>query len=144
MNGHSEIVMNSLDDYLAWKADKTKFDLIDYLMCVSTPDTLVATLDLMSPELIEVKGEYFIKHNYSDENFDAWMDKLKDMRDVQMVINHFHISSFMQGQPVANEVAVHVARKIASIWSHQFKSLGLVAESYGDDFETAQVSLMRK
>ena len=137
-------VASELEDYLAWKSDKSDFDLIDYLMCVGTPDALVAMIELMRPELIQVDGDYFIKHNISEENLRSWMDQLKDVREVQRVINHFHVSSFMQGRPVADEVAVYVAQGIASVWSRQFESIGLVAQSFGDDLETAQVALFRK
>lgn len=140
----ADAITSDLEDYRAWKSEKSDFDLIDYLMCVGTSDALVAMLELMRPELVEVNGDYFIKHNFSEENLKSWMDQLKDVREAQRVINHFHVSSFMQGRPVTDEVAVYVAQGIASVWTRQFESLGLIAQSFGDDLETAQVSLFRK
>lgn len=144
MNEQTYGIETELEDYQAWKAGRSSFDLIDYLMCTGTPDGLVAMLELICPELINVDGDYFIKHNFSHENLSDWMSRLNDVREAQKVINHFHVSSFMQGRAVSNRVAVYVAKSIAGAWSRQFGGLGLVAQSSGQDLETAQVTMFRK
>jgi hypothetical protein len=137
-------VLGELPDYLAWKSDKENFDLIDYLMCVGTPDSLLAMLELVKPSLVEVDGYLFIEHGFTEEIYKKWLERLSDIRDVQRVMNHFHISSFLQGQVVSDEVAVLLANKVAGIWSILFKSEGLIAEASGYDLETAQVTLVKK
>lgn len=135
--------LRQLKGYEAWRRGAEDYDLIDYLMCVGTADSLVAMLELIKPELIHIDGHLFFKHKFSKDVYRQWSKKLATTRDIQRVMNHIHVSSFVQGDEITNEVAVHIATKLAEIWSAIFAPLGLVAEAYGDDLETAQVALFQ-
>lgn len=143
MNFPSE-VLSSLRDFQSWRGEKERFDLIDYLMCVSTPDSLVAMLKLIKPDLVEFEGEYFLSHQFSPELYWQWFDKLQNKREVQRIMNHLHVSSFIQGEEVAAEVSSFIAMELAHIWSALFVKYDLVAEVYGNDLGNAQITLFRK
>jgi hypothetical protein len=137
-------VLNSLQDYRAWANGKPRFDLIDYAMCTSTSDGLCAFLELAVPPLRLHDGSYFLEHNFDEATYEAWRSRLGSIEDVQRVMNHLHVSSFLQGEDVPDIVAVHIARGLAECWSRAFGHLGLEAVALGSTLQDAQVTLFRR
>jgi len=136
-------ILASLMDYQAWAAGEADFDMLDYAMCVGSPDVLVAFAELVDPELVVHDGEYFLAHNFDLATYDRWMHELGDQMKVQRVINHLHVASFMQHAEVPDEVAVFIAKTVAHLWSKTLRDKGLTAEYFGSTLEDAQVTFFK-
>ena len=49
-------IADVLDDFGAWSRGSSGFDMIDYAMCVGTPDLWCLLLEFAEPELVTHKG----------------------------------------------------------------------------------------
>jgi hypothetical protein len=134
-------VRRDLSDFQRWADGKARFDLVDYAMCIGTPDILFAIFELLEPELVLHKGHYFLAHQFDQSVFEEWAEKLEDMREIQRVMNHVHVSGLVQGQEIGGETAVLIASTIARFWGRSFAHLGLSAEAFGTELDDAQVTL---
>jgi hypothetical protein len=136
-------IVSSLTDFDAWRAGSQHFDMIDYAMCVTTPDLLCMMLELADPELVLHDGDYFLAHHFDAAVHRQWCEQLRDSREVQRVMNHIHLSSLLQNTTVADHVAVHLANRLAALWSLVLRDKGLVAEAEGTGLTDAAVTFHR-
>jgi len=140
----SKDVLARLEDFQRWKAssaDPGSFDLFDYVVSTGTPDLFFGFLELLCPELLVYRGNYFIASRFDESLFWVWWEKLLDIRKVQKIINHIDMVTIFQQQNVHDSVAEFAAKCIAEAWSKQFHAEGLVAEAYGEGLYGAHVTL---
>jgi hypothetical protein len=142
----SSEVLEQLSDFMTWKgsgplAAEHSFTLLDYVMCVGTPDLLFAFVELLMPSLVFHEGHYFFASGFSIDTYEAWKKKVMSITDIQKVMNHIHIESLFQGQDIPDAVAVAAAHTIACVWSKVFADKGIVGKAYGATFEDAEVTL---
>lgn len=95
------------------------------------------------PELVVQHGYHFLASGLAPGTIEGWLEKGLDLRAIQRVVNHFHISTLFSGGEVSDDVAVEAARVIAQIWSRTLAPEGLVAEAFGTDYATAGVTFYR-
>lgn len=141
----SEPVLKQLANYQAWVhanpgAPPT---LLDYLGFTASPDALFSFAELFCPELVVQHGYHFLASGLAPGTIEGWLEKGLDLRAIQRVVNHFHISTLFSGGEVSDDVAVEAARVIAQIWSRTLAPEGLVAEAFGTDYATAGVTFYR-
>lgn len=125
------------------EAGRKDFDLLDYIGCVGTPDLFFGFVALLVPDLVMHEGEYFLVNRFDPAAYAAWSEKLGDPIEIQKVVNHLHISTLFQDQDVPPHVARAAAETIAAVWTQVFRNKGLVGAAYGDDLQTAEVTLFR-
>lgn len=136
-------VLESLQDFQAWKAGKPDFDLLDYAGCVATPDLFFALSAVLAPELVVHEGNYFFASHFERSTYEAWKEKRRDPIAIQKVMNHLHLSTLFQAQDIPPAVVKTIAGRLASIWSLVFADKGLVGEASGNSLEDAEVTLFR-
>jgi hypothetical protein len=126
-------LLESLEDFKAWRRDSPGFDLWDYVQCVGTPDHFFAFAELFCPTLIQHEGHYFQASGFTPALYQEWMDSLHDPIAVQKMMNHIHISSLFQEGELSNAVASEAAARLATLWNLTLAGKGLVAEAFGGD-----------
>jgi len=138
-----EDVVAGLPDLALWRstAGGKEISLLDYVGFVATPDLLFAFAELFRPALILHSGVYFIKDRFDAALFDEWKERLGDVRSVQKMMNHLHLSTLFQNQVISDDVAVWSSRVIADIWSSTFSHLGLEGLAFGESLHDAAVTL---
>lgn len=133
-----------MDDFNAWRKGAEDFDIIDYAMCVASPDLLALVLGLAEPEVVLHDGEYFLAHGFRADIYWQWLERLSDKREVQKVMNHIHLTSLLQEGRVPDDVASFIGQSLARIWSKTLRDKHLVAKMYGSGFDDVQVTFFRR
>lgn len=142
----SESVLKKLLNYQAWVQANLSAPptLLDYVGFTADPDALFSFAELFCPELVVHEGFHFLASGLAPGTIEGWIAKGLDMRAIQRVVNHIHISSLLQGRQIGDDVAVEAARVIAHIWSRTLAPEGLVAEAFGTDYGEAGVTFYRR
>jgi hypothetical protein len=83
------------------------------------------------PELIQHDGLRFLSSRFSEETYEAWLQKDLTPKEIQKVINHIHISTLLQGQEVSDEAAAEAAKVIGIIWRRTLGADGPEVEVWG-------------
>ncbi|QDH72323.1 hypothetical protein [Brevundimonas sp. M20] len=77
---------------------------------------------LFSPKLTEVGGGHFLSFRFDEGIYLEWIGSGRAISDVELVMNHVHMTYFAQGE----DVSIDVLDKMAEVLFH-FWSLGLPA-----------------
>jgi hypothetical protein len=138
-------ILATLADVKGWAGEKAvgaEFTLLQYLMCVGTPDLLFAFAELFSPELVIHDGLHFLASRFSAETYDQWKAKGLSGEEIQRVINHVHVSSLFQEQEISDQMAAAAAQCIAGFWTRLYRDQGIVGVAVGETFAEAAVTLV--
>ena len=135
--------LDELREYSKWKSSSSsgEFSLFDFICCVATPDLLFGFAEVFYPELVLHNGAYFIESRFDETTFEAWTKKGTELREIQRVMNHIHMSTLLQGQGVSPDVARAAAEAVASTWTRVFHDRDLVGEVIGEGLEDLAVTL---
>jgi hypothetical protein len=134
-----------LSDFQGWNEGKAVHDritLLDYVSFNATAELLLGFGELYFCELILVDDNYFIESRFDFSIYAKWKASLPDMRAIQRVINHVHIRTLLQSNPVSDELAVACAETIAKAWNEIHRAKSLCAEVHGSVFDDISVTLV--
>ena len=90
-------VLAQLDDLAAWSrtgpAGRGTITLLDYVGFIATPDAFFGFAALFWPDTLVHEGHVFLASRFEVASFDAWRDRGLELREIQRVMNHVHVSS---------------------------------------------------
>lgn len=137
-------IVSELADVKGWAGERavgTAFTLLDYVMCVGTPDLLFGFAELLSPELIVHEGLHCLASGFSAGTYGEWKRQGLSDEEIQRVMNHIHMSAIFQEQDISDRMAVAAAQCIARSWQRSFGVNGIDAVAVGTTFADAAVTL---
>lgn len=138
---HAQAILRRLEDYQAW-ANETiaPITLLDFVGFVGTPDLLLGYAALFNPELVEHEGLLFLAAGFSQETYDLWQREGRTGTEIQRVMNHIHLSTFMQDREVPDDVAVECARTLGRLWARTLGPRGVEVSIGGETLDEAYVT----
>lgn len=135
--------LHLLSDFNSWNEGQPqdRISIFDYLCFNATPDLLFGFAALFFCELIKVEGHWFIQSRFDHESYERWKNKGLDVVEIQRVMNHIHIRSLLQQQPLDDSLAMACAQLIKRAWDQVHKEKMMVAEVHGgEDISVTLVS----
>ena len=90
------------------------------------------------------EGHVFLASRFEVASFDAWRNRGLELREIQRVMNHVHVSTVLQNQDVSDAVAREVARVLAAVWTRTLGAEGLEVECFGESFHDAAVTFSQR
>ena len=126
--------LRRINEWKDHQGNSSDIDLLDYVGFECTPEIFFALAELFSPELIEYEGGRFLKSHFDSATFYSWQDKGFSMIDAQIMLNHIHVRTIIQGQEVSDELANAIANTIKFFWSLSIKDahIQVLASTYDD------------
>lgn len=138
-------VLDQLRDFKAWEKTGERtgdLTLLDYVGFVATPDLFFAFAELFWPQLIMHEGRAFLASGFKASTYDEWVRSGRSKEDIQRAMNHVHVLTLIQNSELDDDLAIAVARTIASIWNRTLSPAGLHAEVVGTNVDDIAVTLI--
>ncbi len=133
----SELDLNDLPDYRAWRANYDPKPGIDAYLSEHLSVTAAAFLaQLLAPEFKLVRDCVLVSQRFDQANFDEWWERQKgDVPAIESVVNHLHLWDIFEPSGDAENRALDwLASKVARAWELH------AAAQFPDREFTAQVT----
>ena len=139
MSKHEEIdpdaLAATLDEVQAWAGQSGEvITALDFAQLAGSAGLLCAYAALLAPDLVEVEGRWFLRDKFSRANYDNWVRNLGDRAHVQMMMNHLHLSSFLQNGASDESIEMKAAEMLRAIWQKTLPASVTITLGSPDDF----------
>ena len=83
-----------------------------------TPNEVMSIGRFLLPEFIEYQNGIFLKSQFSEAGFSEWIGKLRDISEVEKMLNHIHVYDvFGYAQDATDEEFLQVAKLLQRSWT---------------------------
>jgi hypothetical protein len=128
-----DAIAAELESLKQWSSGSgAKLSSFDFVGLVATPDLFFAFSELLQPEITEYGGGSFIASRFSPSVFGLWQERGTELRDIEKVMNHVHVSWIVQNQSISDQMAIAIAERLAEVWRLTLSRYDVEVSAIGD------------